>query len=105
MFHLGGQARDEGHGPAQEQEDDDEGSVGEYLLQGVQVRDPANDKQLFSPISIAAESRGLIGHENLIGTRLSCKVFRIRECWKYMKPISKYNRLRPVAGHTLTRKN
>ena len=50
LFHLGGQARDEGHGPAQEQEDDDEGSVGEYLLQGVKVRDPANDKQAFSPI-------------------------------------------------------
>ena len=47
LFHLGGQARDEGHGSAQEQEDDDEGSVGEYLLQGVKVRDPANEKQNF----------------------------------------------------------
>ena len=34
LLHLGGQARDEGHGAPQEQENDDKGFVGEDLLEG-----------------------------------------------------------------------
>ena len=40
LLHLGGQAGDEGHAAPQEEEDDDEGLVGEHLLQGVNVVHP-----------------------------------------------------------------